>query len=418
MATEKQRVSKAWLLAREAEGFTQDQIAEQLSPFLPPKGINQATIGRILIQSKEEDGYPTGKTLRGITALLECEEAEAERSVDEEGTGQDECVTTLPAAAQPVPHVVTEDAQHIERAFVETPGSTLEEKRTAQREKFLARQAEVDRDIEAVYKRLAAAGIVNEDSDEIYGDARFFHAYAIKFKYLDCGAEIVGFGPPDFECPCGSTLQSHRKNVSWEQRTQRFAVPPGSERPDSIGLRPTAMFSYEPCLDEKWLRGEVLYRKLTIWRRLRELTPQWWKEQQLPLWPSRSDITWFKAVLLLEAELLGPREMLMVIMPILDWRPFVYDHEAMTMSMDDSLAHQRAKLKSLKRRARIFTFIGKALNATGHLLLLSVAALVAAGVWVQDLWWSGAVSSPVAVLIVLALLAAFAWQPRTGSTES
>ncbi len=411
MADEAQKAAKAWLLARDAEGVTQDQIADKLSPFLPPKGIHQTTIGRMLERCKEEDRYPIGRTLRGITAFLEREESEAGRSVQEESAGQDERITTSPAAVQPASHVVTEDAQQVELVFVETPGPTLEEIQADRREKFFARQAEVDRDIKAVYKRLAAAGIVDEDSDEIYGDARLFHKYAFQFKYADLGAEIVGFGPPDFKCTCGSTLESHRENVSWEQRLQEFAVLPGSEWPDKIGLRSVHWVGLKPCLDERWFRGEDLARKLVHWRWLHRRMPQWLKERRLPWSPSCEDIDWFEEVLKTEEHLLGPQQMLMFEKRILDWRPFVYDHEAMTMSMDDALAHQRAKLKSLRRRARVFAFIGKSLNAAGHLSLLSVAVLVAAGVWAEDLWWSGAVSSPVGVFITLLVLICLVRRP-------
>ncbi|MDE2715791.1 MAG: hypothetical protein OXI33_02105 [Chloroflexota bacterium] len=419
MADEAQKAAKAWLLARDAEGLTQDQIAEQLSPFLSPEGVHQTTVGRMLKRCKEEEGkYPIGLTLRGITALLECEKAELEQSADDEGTGQDESVTTLPAAAQPAPPVAIEDAEDVESIFTEVPGPTPEELRAEQREKFLARQAEVDRDIKAVYKRLAAAGIVDEDSNEIYGDALIFHKYALRFKYADPGAEIVGFGPPDFKCPCGYTLESHREKVLWEQRLQEFAVPPGSERPGKIGVRSTSWATYEPCLDERWLRGEDLHKKLTRWRRLVDLTPQWWKDKQLPWSPSPYDISWFEIVLMTETDLLGPNGMMTLWMPILDWKPFVYDHEAKTMSMDDALAHQRARLRRLKRRARFNEFMANVLVVAGYAGILSIATLVATGVWVQDLWWSGAVSSPAAVLLVLVVLICLARRPWPGPGAS
>ena len=417
MVTEEQKAAKEWLFARSAEGFTQEQIAKLLSPHLPPKGVNQATVGRMLLQCKA-NGYPTGITLKGITAFRECEKAEAERSARDEVAGEDEHVTTLPAAVQPAPTLATDDAQDFEPVIVEAPGPTLEERQAAQEKAFLARQAEVDRDIEAVYERLAAAGVVEAGHTDLHGDARLFHTYAIKFKYLDRGAEIVGFGPPGYECTCGETLSSHRSNVPWEWRLQEFAVAPGSDRPSRIGTRPTDWLPYEPCLDERWLRGEVLFAQLAVWRRARKMALQRWEDGKIPFWPSRDDIAFYEAVLQLETVLLGPPSMFLPWKPILDWQPLVFDHETQTVSMADALAHQHAKLRNAKRRARVEEIIEVAFTVAGYAGLLTIAALVATGVWVQDGWWSAAVSSPVGVLVSLAILLWLAKRPWPGSAAS
>ena len=417
MVDKEQKAAKAWLLARYNEdGLTQDQIAEILSPFVY-KGLVQTTVSRAFDRI-DEGGYPNGKVLRAVTAFLGSGQGEADRSAQKECAEQAVLEVESPAAVQSAPRVATENAQDGEPVIVEVPAPTLEEIQAAQREEFLARQAEVDRDIEAVYERLAAAGVVEDGHTEFHGDASFLHTYAIKFEYADPMAEIVGFGPPDYECTCGSTLESHRKNVTLKQRAQEFAVAPGSERPSMIGMRPTAWISYEPCLDERWFRGEALCKKLALWRRLHKLTLQRWGKRTLPFWPSRDDIALFESALQIETDLLGPQHMLILEEQILDWWPFVYDHEAQTMSMDDALAHQHTSLRNSKRRACAEELMYKVLIMVGYAGLLSLASLVAVGVWVQDLSWSGAVSSPAGVLVGLAMLICLAWWPWPGSAAS
>ena len=413
----KARAAKAWLLKRYNEdGQTQDQIAEILSPFVH-KGLVQTTVSRAFDRINE-GGYPNGKVLRAITAFLGSGQGEADRSGQKEFAEQAVLEVEPPAAVQSALRVATENAQDGEPVIVEVPASTLEEIQAAQTAAFLARQAEVDRVIEAVYERLAAAGVVEAGHTELHGDARLFHAYAIRFEYLDRGAEIVGFGPPGYECTCGDTLSSHRSDVPWEQRLQDFSVAPGSDRPSMIGMRPTAWLSYEPCLDEKWFRGEALCKKLARWRRARKLTLKYWGKRKLPFWPSRHDIDLFEAVLQIETDVIGPQEMLSPLIPILDWRPFVYDHEAQTMSMDDALAHQHTMLKNSKMRAFAKEVAYKVGTMAGYVGLLILASLFAVGVWVQDLSWSGAVSSPVGVLVGLGMLMCLAWWPRSGTSAS
>ena len=413
----KARAAKAWLLRRyHEEGQTQDQIAETLSSFVH-KGLVQTTVSRAFDRINE-GGYPNGKVLRAITAFLGSGQGEADRSAQTECAGQAVLDVEPPAAVQSALRVATENAQDGEPVVVEVPGPTLEERQASQKEAFLARQAEVDLDIEAVYERLAAAGVVEDGHTEFHGDALFFHRYAIRFEYLDRGAEIVGFGPPGYECTCGDTLSSHRSSVPWEQRLQEFAVATGSDRPSRIGTRPTDWLPDEPCLDERWFRGEALCKKLALWRRVRKLTLTLWEERKAPFWPSRHDIDLFEAVLQIETDVIGPQEMLSPLIPILDWRPFVYDHEAQTMSIEDALAHQHTMLKNSKMRAFAKEVAYKIRIMVGYAGLLILAFLFAVGVWVQDLSWSGAVSSPAGVVVGLGMLMCLAWWPRSGTSAS
>lgn len=156
--------------------------------------------------------------------------------------------------------------------------------------------------LEPWLEMLRAAGILDPDDEELYGDARELIETGIKdIRYVDDGVATVALAPNNHVFECGLTAAELRFGLTAKQRLQPTVVPAGEDLPEMIGSVPTFTVHRLPLPDEAWRYGEDDAGMMSEWRRLTEECADL-ATGELPRFVSRNEFRDFERLVRIESE--------------------------------------------------------------------------------------------------------------------
>ena len=156
--------------------------------------------------------------------------------------------------------------------------------------------------LEPWLEMLRAAGILDPDDEELYGDARELIEAGIKdIRYVDDGVAAVALSPDNHVFECGLAAAELRFGLTAKQRLQSAAVTDGDDLPEMIGSVPAFTVRRLPLPDEAWRYSEDAAGMMSEWRRLTEACAGL-ATGELPWFVSRNEFRDFERLVRIESE--------------------------------------------------------------------------------------------------------------------
>ena len=211
-------------------------------------------------------------------------------------------------------------------------------------------------------EKLRSAGVISEDDDELYGDAKeLVEAGISDLRFASEGVAFVALAPDSYGFSCGMTASELRAGISPFQRLGRDAVPTGSFRPAELGNRAAFCVPRVPYPDSEVFYASD-YSEIQEWEALTNRV-KYLTSGSLPWLVSPVDVAMYERLMALEHQSL-------------------YTFEGSILGK-----HPENRLLELRRRAKVRCVSLSAAKILMAISALSVIGLICWAMW-KAFWWT------------------------------